>query len=125
LSKVRHIETGEIYDAVKHDGSDEQAKRITHWINSQRGRAQYFPIGTVDFDLHQAFVLLLRESGDHEFVRRGFWVIQREGTSDFFTIFGDDLTTHYEPVIEEGPLVIGDVERAFGLDNSRSPDDES
>jgi hypothetical protein len=119
MSKVRHIETGEIYDAVKHDGSDEQAKRITHWINSQRGRAQYFPLGTVDFDLHQAFVLLLRESGDHEFVRRGFWVIQREGTSDFFTIFGDDLTSHYEPVDLpqfNGPLdkIIGDVDRAFG-----------
>jgi hypothetical protein len=114
MSKVRHIETGEIYDAVKHDGSDEQAKRITHWINSQRGRAQYFPLGTVDFDLHQAFVLLLRESSDHEFVRRGFWVIQREGTSDFFTIFGDDLTTHYEPVREEGPKVLSDVDRAFG-----------
>jgi hypothetical protein len=119
MSRVRHLETGEIYDAVKHDGSDEQAKRITHWINSQRGRAQYFPRGTVDFDLHQAFVLLLRESGDHEFVRRGFWVIQREGTSDFFTIFGDDLTTHYEPVDNpqfKGDLdkIIGDVDRAFG-----------
>jgi hypothetical protein len=117
MSNVRHKETGELYDAVKHDGSDEQAKRITTWINRHLGRAQFFPKGTVDYDLHQAFVLLLQD-GDPQFVRRGFWVIRRESDNCFFVVFGDDLTEHWEYVPSNDRAFSkykGDVEKAFNI----------
>lgn len=94
--KVRHKESGTEVEAFKHDGSDDSAVKIAHWVSNRGGQADILHKGTVDFDLHAAFIRLYRD-GETEIVRPNCWVLEaRQGR--FYTIFPDDFNELYEAI---------------------------
>lgn len=93
--KVRHKESGTEVDAFRHDGSDESAVHISHWVTGHGGRADILHKGEVDYDLHAAFIKVYRDE-DFELVRPYFWVLEaRPGR--FYVIFPGDFEELYEP----------------------------
>jgi len=95
-----HREDGTQVQAVRHDGSDEIAVEIAHWVTADGGRADILHKGTVDYDLHAAFIRIYRD-GDHEIVRPYFWVV-RAAAEKFYVVFPGDFTELYEEVINGG-----------------------
>lgn len=64
------------YEAHQHDGSDETANRIAQWVTDNGGKVKVALKGTVDYDLHSAFVMIKNPTAEEEDVVMPFdWVI--------------------------------------------------
>lgn len=95
MPKMYRRKQGELM-ALQHDGTDESAMKMQSWINIHGGQASMFRKGSVDYDMHNAY-LKLEDAHGLNLVGPTSWVVMAaEGL--FYVVLNRDFPSLYDPV---------------------------